>query len=130
MRFKSVTTVLDDGSHRLQEWVTQGGTTHKHLEFLLKERNRIGKSMNSQGGIMTLKKCIAMCAVLAIASTAVVAQQREGSGTMGGDKAMEAWMKAATPGEHHKHLSKSVGSWTYEGKMWMQPGQRTGPSMD
>ncbi len=77
---------------------------------------------------MTLKKCFALCAVLAIACAGVMAQQqREVSGTQGGDPAMEAWMKAATPGEHHKHLGKSVGSWTYEGQVWMAPGAEAAP---
>ena len=75
---------------------------------------------------MTLKKCFALCAVLLIASAGVLAQQREGSGTQGGDPAMEARMKAATPGEHHQHLGKGVGSWTYEGQVWA-PGEEPAP---
>ncbi|HZF09682.1 MAG TPA: DUF1579 domain-containing protein [Thermoanaerobaculia bacterium] len=41
--------------------------------------------------------------------------------------AMEAAVKAATPGEHHKHLQHMVGDWTYSSKMWTAPGQ---PAMD
>ena len=37
--------------------------------------------------------------------------------------AMEAMQKAATPGEHHKHLDALAGNWTYKIKMWMEPGQ-------
>ena len=35
---------------------------------------------------------------------------------------MEAWMKIATPNEHHQHLAKLAGKWGAQGKMWMQPG--------
>jgi Protein of unknown function (DUF1579) len=35
---------------------------------------------------------------------------------------MEAWMKAATPGEHHKHLAMMEGNWKTASKMWMSPG--------
>lgn len=36
---------------------------------------------------------------------------------------MEAWEKAATPGEHHKLLARGAGRWTTSQKMWMMPGQ-------
>lgn len=36
---------------------------------------------------------------------------------------MEAMMKAATPGEHHKALGRYVGDWTYTMKFWEAPGQ-------
>lgn len=35
---------------------------------------------------------------------------------------MEAWMQAATPGEHHKHLAMMEGNWKTASKMWMSPG--------
>lgn len=35
---------------------------------------------------------------------------------------MEAWMKAATPGDMHKKLDVFVGSWTSITKSWMAPG--------
>lgn len=34
----------------------------------------------------------------------------------------KAMMKAAQPGEHHKHLEAWIGSWTFDSKMWMAPG--------
>lgn len=40
---------------------------------------------------------------------------------------MEAMMKAATPGENHKHLQRYVGDWTYNIKTFMAPGQ---PAME
>ncbi|HXB07897.1 MAG TPA: DUF1579 domain-containing protein [Puia sp.] len=35
---------------------------------------------------------------------------------------MKAMMAAATPGETHKMLAKSAGTWTATVTMWMQPG--------
>ncbi len=35
--------------------------------------------------------------------------------------AMEAWTKAATPGERHEELAESAGTWTMEIKIWMGP---------
>ncbi|MBZ5589786.1 MAG: DUF1579 domain-containing protein [Acidobacteriia bacterium] len=36
--------------------------------------------------------------------------------------AMEAWMKAATPGEGHKVLEPTIGNWTATTTMWEAPG--------
>ena len=36
--------------------------------------------------------------------------------------AMEAMMKAATPGPQHQHLAKMVGDWTFTNTFWMAPG--------
>ena len=36
---------------------------------------------------------------------------------------MEAYMKLAIPGEHHKHLATTVGSWATTVKMWTEPGK-------
>ncbi len=36
--------------------------------------------------------------------------------------AMEAWMKAATPGEGHKALEPMIGSWNVTMTMWETPG--------
>jgi hypothetical protein len=44
---------------------------------------------------------------------------------MGGDSSatMEAYMKLAQPGEHHKLLDRTVGHWTTHLKFWTAPGQ-------
>src|SRR5438067_679566 len=34
---------------------------------------------------------------------------------------MEAMMRHGTPGPEHKRLEPLVGSWTFTGKMWMDP---------
>jgi hypothetical protein len=36
---------------------------------------------------------------------------------------MEAYMKLAQPGEHHKRLANFAGNWTVAGKTWMEPGK-------
>ncbi|HEY8972501.1 MAG TPA: DUF1579 domain-containing protein [Puia sp.] len=38
------------------------------------------------------------------------------------DDDMKAMMAYSTPGEIHKMMAKSVGSWTADISMWMQPG--------
>jgi hypothetical protein len=35
---------------------------------------------------------------------------------------MEAYMKLAQPGEHHKRLGSFAGKWKVTGKSWMEPG--------
>ena len=35
---------------------------------------------------------------------------------------MEKWMEYATPGAHHEHLAKKVGTWDLEISHWMAPG--------
>lgn len=35
---------------------------------------------------------------------------------------MEAWQKAATPGDQHAWLMDSAGTWKVQQTMWMQPG--------
>ena len=35
---------------------------------------------------------------------------------------MEAWMKAATPGEPHRKLAELAGDWEFKGQCWMAPG--------
>ncbi len=37
-------------------------------------------------------------------------------------KAMEAWMKAATPGAAHKALEPTIGSWNVVSTSWQTPG--------
>lgn len=36
---------------------------------------------------------------------------------------MAEFMKAAAPGDHHKHIAQLEGSWTMEVKHWMDPAQ-------
>jgi hypothetical protein len=41
---------------------------------------------------------------------------------------MEAYMKAATPNEHHQHLAEMAGTWKTSNKMWMSPGAQPSES--
>src|SRR4030095_7138272 len=65
--------------------------------------------------------CLA-CGVL-FGTSLVFAAEKDKEKTTGKDaKAsaeMEAWMKAATPGEHHKNLNFFVGDWKTQNTMWM-----------
>jgi hypothetical protein len=51
------------------------------------------------------------------------AAEKPGHGQPMDQAMMEAWMKAATPGEQHKHLARGAGKWATTQKMWMAPGQ-------
>jgi len=62
---------------------------------------------------------IACCLLLGlVAGTPVTAQE----GGMDPQAAMEAWTKAATPGEFHAFFAKKTGKWKVSSKMWMEPG--------
>lgn len=75
---------------------------------------------------MKLKTWLAAGAV-ALSSIAVVAQDQHQHGKMEMSAeqkaAMEAMMKAATPGDAHKKLSSMVGTWDAKVTMWMEPGK-------
>jgi hypothetical protein len=67
---------------------------------------------------MKLKVWLGVCAIF-VASIAVVAQEQKMSPDQ--KAAMDAMMKAATPGEAHKRLSSMAGTWDTTVKMWMDP---------
>jgi hypothetical protein len=65
---------------------------------------------------------IALLAVFTLVSFAAFAQ--EATTQAPDEKAMmEAWMKAATPGDAHKKLSPIVGTFNVKVKSWMKPGE-------
>jgi hypothetical protein len=68
---------------------------------------------------MNLKVWLATCAIV-LSSLAAVAQEQKMSPEQ--KAAMEAMVKAATPGEAHKKLSSMAGTWNTQVTMWMQPG--------
>lgn len=58
-----------------------------------------------------------------LATGAVWAQESGGAAMTAEEQAMmEAWQKAAVPGEAHAWLMESAGTWNVEQKMWMRPG--------
>lgn len=68
---------------------------------------------------------IAMLCLISLAGVSpVLAQNQKVDGTPPGEaESMAAMMKAAQPGEEHKHLGRMAGDWEYTSKMWMAPGQ-------
>ncbi len=71
---------------------------------------------------MKLKVWLGACAIL-IWSIGVIAQEQPKKEMSAEEKAaMEAMMKAATPGDAHKKLSPMVGTWDAKVKMYPQPG--------
>jgi hypothetical protein len=64
--------------------------------------------------------------LLSLAALPVLAQDNSkpaNAPAMGGGGEMEAMMKAATPGEQQKKLSRFAGDWTFTNTFWMAPGQ-------
>ena len=72
---------------------------------------------------MKLKVCLA-AGVLVLSSFAAFAADQPQKKEMSPQEkaAMEAMMRAATPGEQHKKLANLVGTWNAEVKMWNAPG--------
>ena len=70
--------------------------------------------------------CILLAALTVLTLSPITFAQ---DGKMGDDEKamMDAMIKAGTPGAPHKLLESLVGSWTVEGKIWMNPDQ---PPMD
>ena len=71
---------------------------------------------------MKLKVYLGVCAIL-LSSIALLAQNQTKKEMSADEKAaMEAMMKAGTPGEAHKQLAPLVGTWNVVVKMFPQPG--------
>ncbi|MCP4571645.1 MAG: DUF1579 domain-containing protein [bacterium] len=66
-----------------------------------------------------MKRLVLVCLVVGLASVLPAAAEQSEA-----DQAatMEAWIKAAEPGEVHAFLAKRAGKWDVTGKMWLQPG--------
>lgn len=63
---------------------------------------------------------LVLASVMAIAVVAVAGDEKKTEAQM--DPAMmAAWTAAATPGEHHGHMVKLVGNFTYTMKSWTDP---------
>lgn len=61
-------------------------------------------------------------AVFALVATLAFAQEAPQQ-TPDEKAMMEAWMKAATPGDAHKKLANIVGTFNVKVKTWMKPGE-------
>jgi len=75
---------------------------------------------------MIQRVVIAVCCLSALALAPSVFAQEQGAHDQ--NAALEAWNKAAQPGEFHEFLGKKAGKWKIAGKMWMQPGAEPIPS--
>lgn len=65
-----------------------------------------------------------LCLSTLLGVSGVMAQDKKPEGTAPSEaEMMAAMMKAAQPGEQHKHLARYAGDWEYTSKAWMAPGQ-------
>jgi Protein of unknown function (DUF1579). len=61
--------------------------------------------------------------VFALALPLIGGDEKKAAAPSAEEKAMmDAWMKAATPGDMHKKLGAFVGTWDVNVKMWEKPG--------
>jgi hypothetical protein len=74
----------------------------------------------------TLRTRIAVLAPLAalLLGLPARAQQEAPAAQMSPEEkaAMEAWIRAATPGEQHAWLASLAGTWSFQGTFWSAPG--------
>ena len=71
------------------------------------------------------RKRIALAALALLATTAIArAEEKKAPAGMPdmNDPAMQAMMKAGTPGPQHQHLAQLAGDWTFTTTFWMAPG--------
>ncbi|HJW45891.1 MAG TPA: DUF1579 domain-containing protein [Lysobacter sp.] len=73
-------------------------------------------------------RTLAALALSLMIATSAVAQEKKGATppemTAEQKAMMDAWQKAATPGDPHKQLmSQYEGTWTTKQSMWMEPGK-------
>ena len=68
------------------------------------------------------RKLMTVTMMLLICATVAVAQEKPAEMSAEEMAMMEAFAKAATPGDQHKHLAKMAGEWNVKAKFWMEPG--------
>jgi len=71
---------------------------------------------------MKLKVYLGLCAILLLSLTSLAQTQTKKEMSAEEKAAMDAMMKAATPGDAHKKLASMVGTWDVTVKMFPQPG--------
>ena len=69
-----------------------------------------------------MKRWFVLALVLAIALPMAAAEEKKPQMSAEELAMMEAWQKAATPGDAHKALAPFVGTWDVKVKSWMAPG--------
>jgi hypothetical protein len=65
--------------------------------------------------------CLSLLIVLCLTSS-LLADEKAKPAAPGEQAMMEAWMKAATPGEAHKKLQPFIGTFDVKVRNWMAPG--------
>lgn len=65
-------------------------------------------------------KRLIVLSIIMLAAMSMSALAQEGG--MSDAEMNKAMMKAGAPGEHHGHLAKLTGEFTYTAKAWMKPG--------
>lgn len=68
------------------------------------------------------RRILAAAVLVALTATLAFADDPKAKAAADEKAAMDAMMKAATPGDAHKKLSPMAGTWTTDVKMWMAPG--------
>ena len=71
---------------------------------------------------MKVRGIAVLCLLTAMSLPAWAQNEKiDGPGTAAPEADMAAMMKAMTPGDQHKQLSRMAGDWTFTNKMWMAP---------
>lgn len=70
----------------------------------------------------TLRTVLSVFAILTLCSAYAFAQGADQKMTPEMQAEMQAWMAYMTPGEAHKHMAESVGSWKTATSHWHKPG--------
>jgi hypothetical protein len=71
---------------------------------------------------MRLRVCVALFSLATAAALYAADAPKQSTPSAEEKAAMEAMMKAATPGDAHKKLDAAVGTWDSKVTMWMAPG--------
>jgi hypothetical protein len=71
---------------------------------------------------MRLKVCVALLSFATAAALYAADPPKQAAPSAEEKAAMDAMMKAATPGEAHKKLDDMVGTWNSKVTVWMAPG--------
>lgn len=73
-------------------------------------------------GILAGLALLVVVAALAVGADEKAKKTMPAAGAMDEKAMMEAWAKLATPGDAHKMLASTVGTWDTTIKSWWQPG--------
>jgi hypothetical protein len=72
---------------------------------------------------MKKQTLLALALSLALPALSIAQDKAQPQGAPAADAMMDAWLKAAAPGDNHKILASLAGNWNTVQKTWMAPGQ-------